>query len=200
MRPTSGRAEDERMLVTNPRMQLAGNWSVDGRYFAYVTSDPGTRLDLSWLDMSNPGAPQTFLQTDNNEMQPTISPDGRWIAYTSDESGRWEIYVQAFPRGGAKLAISTAGGVEPQWTNGGRELVYLGLDGTMTAVAVGAGDRFEAGAARSLFRAPMTGEVTRYRNHYVVTPDGQRFLVDIADESSREPISVVVNWDALIAR
>jgi Tol biopolymer transport system component len=200
IRATAGRPDDEQVIVGGKQMKLSGDWSADGRHFVFVTSDPDTRLDLSSLDTASSDKPRPFLQTPTNEMQPAISPDGRWLAYASDESGRWEVYVQAFPQSGAKRAISTAGGVEPRWTRGGRELVYLGLDGTLTAVEISSGAELEVGGTRPLFRAPLGGEVTRYRNHYVVTADGQRFLVDIADESSREPISVVVNWDALIQR
>ena len=86
-----------------------------------------------------------------------------------------------------------------RWTKGGREIVYLTPDGTMMSVEIGpAPQAIEPARPKLLFRVPLNGDVTRYRNHYAVTNDGQRFLVDIADESTREPISVVVNWDALI--
>jgi hypothetical protein len=134
-------------------------------------------------------------------MQPRLSPDGTWIAYASDESGGWEVYVQSFPAGGAKRAISVGGGVEPHWTRGGREIVYLTPDGTIMSVEIAAGAQaLEAGRPKLLFRVPLSGDITRYRNHYAVTSDGQRFLVDTADEATREPLTVVVNWDALIGR
>jgi Tol biopolymer transport system component len=133
-------------------------------------------------------------------MQPRVSPDGRWVAYTSDESGSWEVYVQSFPTGGAKRAVSVGGGVEPNWTKGGREIVYLTPDGTVTSVGVSARDKaVEAGVPKALFRVSLSGDITRYRNHYAVTSDGQRFLVDTVDENTREPISVLVNWDALVS-
>jgi eukaryotic-like serine/threonine-protein kinase len=199
MRAIAGK-DDQRLLVRSKEMKLSGNWSRDGRAFVYVGSDPDTRLDI-WSLLTAEGTPRPFLKTPANEMQPRISPDGAWLAYTSDETGSWEVYVQAFPSPGAKRVISVGGGAEPQWTRGGRELVYLTPDGTMMAVDVSASaTTIEAGKPRALFRAPINGDLTTWRNHYSATADGQRFLVDIADERTREPLNVVVNWEALINR
>jgi DNA-binding winged helix-turn-helix (wHTH) protein/Tol biopolymer transport system component len=197
VRPIMGRGDEEQLLVRSREMKLSGDWTRDGRHFVYVGSDPSTRLDLWVLSAGDP-APKPFLKTTFNEMHPRLSPDGAWVAYTSDEGGSWEVYVQAFPMGGAKRAISVGGGAEPQWTKGGRELVYLTTDGTMMSVEFSTGAQPQPAKPRALFQVPLNGDITRYRNHYVVTADGQRFLVDIADESTREPITVVVNWDALI--
>jgi hypothetical protein len=193
---------DERVLVRTPEMKLTGGWSRDGRFFFYVGSDPETRLDLWYLDArGDAAAPQPFLKTPSNEMQPSLSPDGRWMAYASDETGSWEVYVQSFPAPGAKRAISVGGGAEPQWTRGGSELVYLRPDGTMMAVEVAVTDAaLQPGRPRPLFRTSIAGDITTYRNHYVVTGDGQRFLVNMGDESTREPINVVVHWQSLMNR
>jgi Tol biopolymer transport system component len=191
---------DERVLVRSPEMKLTGGWSRDGRYFFYVGSDPETRLDL-WRLGASEDQPQPFLKTAANEMQPALSPDGNWIAYTSDETGAWEVYVQSFPMPGGKRAISVGGGAEPQWTRNGHEIVYLRPDGTMMAVDVTPGDAaLQPGRPRPLFRTSIAGDITTYRNHYVVTADGQRFLVNMGDESTREPINVVVHWQALLNR
>lgn len=200
LRPIAGRPEDERLLVRSKEMKLSGDWSGDGRYFVYVSSDPETRLDIWILPTFGDRVPRPFLRTPTNEMQPKISPDGAWIVYTSDETGNWEVYVQSFPDGGAKRAISVGGGAEPQWTKGGREIVYVTPDGAMTAVDVLPGEALRASRPAVLFRVPLSGDITRYRNHYAATADGQRFLVDTADESTREPINVVVNWEALVGR
>jgi DNA-binding winged helix-turn-helix (wHTH) protein/Tol biopolymer transport system component len=195
------RQDDERLLVRSKEMKLAGGWSRDGRYFVYVGSDPETRLDIWSLAAGDGQAPKPFLRTSSNEMHPQLSPDGRWIAYTSDETGTWEVYVQSFPTAGSKQAISVGGGAEPQWTKNGSELIYVTPDGTFNAVQMtAAGDTLRAGPPESLFHVPLAGDLTLYRNHYAVTADGSRILVDTADENTREPINVVVNWPAMINR
>ena len=135
------------------------------------------------------------MTTPFNEFQAQISPDGRWIAYASDESGRWEVYVQSFPELGAKRAISSGGGSEPQWRRDGRELFYVTPDGTLMTVNVMAGSTLQAGRPTPLFRTPIpiTGEMNSRRNHYVASPDGQRFLVNAASDA-QESITVLVNW------
>ena len=192
-------ADEEHLLVGGREMKLPGNWSDDGRYFAYVASSPDTRLDLWVLDTDDAEQARPFLQTRSNEMQPQISPDGRWIAYASDETGMWQVYVQSFPSGGAKRSVSIDGGAEPQWTKAGRELVYLRPDGTLMAAAMTAeDDTMQPDSPRVLFRVSLAGDITTFRNNYAVTADGMRFIVDAADESTREPISVVVNWEQLL--
>ena len=198
LRPIMGQGNDEQLLLRSREMKLSGDWSHQDKSFVYVTSDPSTRLDLWVMPPQGPARP--FLNSTSNEMQPRLSPDGKWIAYTSDESGSWEVYVQSFPAGGAKRAISVGGGAEAQWTKEGREIVYLTPDGTMMSAEITAAQALEPGRPKILFRVPLNGDITRYRNHYAVTSDGQRFLIDTADESTREPITVVVNWDALIGR
>jgi eukaryotic-like serine/threonine-protein kinase len=199
LQPIMGGDNDERLLLRSGQMKLSGDWSPLDKSFVYVTSDPATRLDIWCLPPQGPAQP--FMNTTSNEMHPRVSPDGKWIAYTSDESGAWEVYVQSFPMGGAKRAISVGGGAEPQWTKGGREIVYLTPDGRMMGVDIAPGPlALEPARPKALFHVPLNGDITQYRNHYAVTADGQRFLVDTADESTREPITVVVNWDALIGR
>ncbi len=133
---------------------------------------------------------------------PQLSPDGRWVAYASDESGRAEVYVQTFPASGGKWQISTGGGDAPQWRRDGRELFYLSPDKTLMAVAIAAGDTLEPGSPVALFptRVP-TGSLTSDRNHLVVAADGQRFLVNnLIDEGNPSPITFVLNWAANLKR
>jgi eukaryotic-like serine/threonine-protein kinase len=145
-------------------------------------------------------APQTstpLLATAANERSGRISPDGRWIAYASDESGRSEIYVQQFPGLGSKRAVSTGGGAAPFWRQDGRELYYLSPERVLMAVDVRAEGTIAIGRPRALFRAPVAGDVSEARNHYVAARDGQSFLVSVMEESpDRAAISVVVNWPA----
>jgi hypothetical protein len=131
-------------------------------------------------------------------MHGQVSPDGRWIAYASDESGTWEVYVQTFPVPGAKRTISVGGGSEKHWRRDGRELYYLTPDGTLMAVAVKShDDAFSPGRPVPLFQARIPADIITFRNHYAPSGDGQRFLVDSADD--HEPINVVVNWTALLS-
>jgi hypothetical protein len=177
-------------------MKIGGNWTDDNSYIIYTGSDPLTKLDLWTLSVAD-RKPIPFLQTPFNEMHGQVSPDGRWVAYASDESGAWEVYVQTFPAPGAKRTISVGGGAEPQWRRDGRELYYLAPDGTLMAVALStSGDIFDAGRPVPLFRARIPADIITFRNHYAASRDGQRFLVDAADDN--EPINVVVNWTALV--
>ena len=194
--------DEERVLVHGREMKLSADWTRDGRHFVYVASTPETRLDIWELPTTAAdAAPRPFLASAFNEMQPHVSPDGRWIAYTSDESGSWEVYVQSFPAAGGKRAISVGGGAEARWTKEGREIVYLRPDGTMMAVDISPdGAALQPGRPRPLFRSSVAGDITTFRNHYVVSGDGQRFLMHTADESTRAPISVVVHWEALLNR
>jgi DNA-binding winged helix-turn-helix (wHTH) protein/Tol biopolymer transport system component len=192
-------SDAERLLVRSKEMKLSGDWSRDGRHFVYVASDPETRLDIWTLATDGEQEPSPFLQTPFNEMQPRLSPDGRSIAYASDETGSWEVYLQSFPTPGAKRAISVGGGAEPQWSKDGHELLYLRPDGTLMAVTMTPSDTvLQASRPVPLFRASIAGDITTFRNHFVVTSDGQRFLINTADESTRQPITVVVHWQELV--
>jgi hypothetical protein len=156
-----------------------------------------TKLDLWTLAVAD-RQPSPFLQTQFNEMHAQVSPDGRWVAYASDESGAWEVYVQTFPTPGAKRTISVGGGAEPQWRRDGRELYYLAPDGKLMAAAVSIRDDvFDAGRPVTLFQAHIPADIITFRNHYAPSRDGQRFLIDSADDN--EPINVVVNRTALLS-
>ncbi len=124
-----------------------------------------------------------------------FSPDGRWVAYRSNESGRNEIYVAPFPGPGGKWQISTAGGDRPRWRRDGSEVFYLSPDNKMMSATVGGkGASFEVGAVKPLFE---TRVVTGGRNQYTVSADGQRFLIDTSPEQAASaPITVVLNWTA----
>jgi hypothetical protein len=129
-----------------------------------------------------------------------LSPDGRWLAYASDESGELQVYVQPFPTTGEKRQISPDGGSEPRWRRDGNELFYLASSGKLTSVAIPGGDAFKAGAPKELFevRVPLTGNP--YRTNYAVTADGQRFLVNTRIEDAPSPVNVIVNWPQLLKK
>ncbi len=146
------------------------------------------------LPVTGSGEAKSFraLGTDANETARTLSPDGRWLAYASDETGRFEVYVQSFP-GGGKRQVSTGGGHYPRWRRDGRELFYYAGDGKLMVAPVRSGESFETGAAVSLFEF-RAGTLQNFRP-YAVTGDGQRFLLNaVVDTEPNAPLTVVVNW------
>jgi DNA-binding winged helix-turn-helix (wHTH) protein/Tol biopolymer transport system component len=200
LRPTSARNDEADLVFRSTENKSVCDWSPDGRSLLYVNTSPRTKADLWLLPIIGPRQPVPLLQTSFNELQGQISPDGRWIAYTSDESGSWQVYVQSFPALGAKRAISVGGGWDPHWRRDGKELFYVGADRSMMAVPIRHGTPLEAGAATALFRAPISG-VNVYRTDYAVSGDGQRFLIDAIDGADKDDsISVIVNWLTAIKR
>jgi len=198
LRSMVGRSDDELASSTSDP-KVIQDWSPEGRYVVYVSGNLRTKNDLWLLPRFGDRKPVPFLTTPANEIQAQVSPNGRWIAYASDESGAWEVNVQSFPMPGAKRTISPNGGTEPQWRGDGKELFYLSPDHMMTAVDIDpAGATLQAGKPKPLFRAPVLGSLSDYRNYYAVTSDGRRFLIDsVAADSKQEPITVLVNWTAV---
>ncbi|HYW47626.1 MAG TPA: protein kinase, partial [Bryobacteraceae bacterium] len=203
---SSGSA-NEQLLLKSGRPQ---DWSADGRYLLYERFDPKTREDLWILPMFPPGdrKPMPYLQTPSNERQGHFSPDGRWIAYASDESGpgQYHVYVQSFPAGAGKFQVSTGtGGGQPRWRRDGKELFYVAADGRLMAVEVKTAPRFEYGVPQALFnpRNPGGGSMSNYVG-YDVAADGKRFLVNtvstVTENAAPAPITVVLNWQRAATR
>ena len=144
--------------------------------------------------------PSPFVKTKFEETQAQFSPDVRWIAFISNESGRDEVYVSSFPTAGGKVRVSTDGGVQPRWRRDGKELFYLSPARKLMAVPIQAGSTLEVGAPQALFDVPFspigTGSGVWARYGYDATADGQRFLVNAPLESATVPITVVLNWTA----
>jgi hypothetical protein len=184
--------------------------SPDGRFLAFTTLNAGTNRDIGFIPIAG-GAPTLLANGTADEVHPQISPNGRWIAYESDESGAGEIYVQRFPSGGGKVRVSSSGGVQPRWRRDGRELYYLTRvpgggdqngEGRMIAVAFEETPDVRLGQAVTLFegRFWFTGGLGTIAN-YDVTADGQRFLVVTPTGTPEEPpITVITNWQSLLAR
>ena len=132
---------------------------------------------------------------------PRFSYDGKRLAYDSNESGTWQVYIDAFPAGAQKRQISTtgAGGAQPHWRKDGRELYYLALDGKMMAVDISGDSKLEPGIARPLFDTELN--VDPVNDQYSVTPDGRRFLIlKPLSEAASTPITVVLNWTSLLKK
>ena len=181
-------------LTNNEHTSAAHSWSPDGQLLAFIEMNPTTGIDIMVLRLSDRKV-QPFLQTRFNEGAPRFSPDGRWLAYISDESGRFEVYVQPYPGPGGKWQISTDGGTEPVWNRNGRELFYRNGDKMMAAEII-AQPSFSAGAPRMLFEGQYIPSPTTSQN-YDVAPDGQRFLMVKAVEQAQvapTQINVVLNW------
>jgi Tol biopolymer transport system component len=208
----SSRSANEELLLKSGNGMRPYDWSRTGRDLLYSVSDPKTGWDL-WVLQNPTGAPPErkpapYLQTPFNETQGQFSPDGHWIAYTSDESGvaQYQIYVQSFPAGAGKFQISVgAGGTQPRWQRDGRELFYIAADGKLVAVEVKTAPKFEAGAPKALFDPRMaTAGVVNLPFRYDVAADGKRFLVNTVangtESSAAAPITVVMNWQAAVRR
>jgi len=203
---TSGAGEEQLLLKTNAN-KWPTDWSRDGRFLLYTELDPKTRADLWLLPLTGETKnterkPVPFLRTEFDERNARFSPDGKWMAYQSNESGRYEIYMRAFspnqPPGGGRWQVSTGGGVEPRWRRDGKELFYLAPDRKLIAVEVKAGANFEAGIPRPLFQTRVfPGRIVAAR--YDVTADGQRFLVNSEVEEG-EAATVILNWPAALKK
>jgi len=146
--------------------------------------------------------PVPIANTTFEERDGQFSPDGRWVAYRSNESGRFEVYVQQFPGPRGKSQISTNGGTQPRWRHDGKELFYISLDNKLMAVSIGAssdGTSIKPGAPVSLFAIAIAGGPSTETNNqqYAISSDDQRFLVNVATGEASTPITLVLNWNPL---
>jgi eukaryotic-like serine/threonine-protein kinase len=192
---SSGAGGEEKLAVPEG-LGYPASWSLDGRFLLYVsTGNAATGSDLWGLPQFGDRKPSVFLRTRFNEHTAKFSPDGRWVAYISDESGRGDVYVTPFPTASGKWQISTGGGAFPRWRRDGKELFYLAPDNTLMAADVnGQLSAFAVGAVRPLFQAAIrVGQASAYD----VTADGRRFLVNTYEETvASKPLTLVVNWTA----
>jgi serine/threonine protein kinase len=201
-------AKDEELLLKSSEIKFPASWSRDGRFLLYVTGDhPRTKDDLWVLPLEGDKKPFPFLRTEFNNFEGQFSPDGRWVSYTSDESGRMEIYVRTFSPDstaaasdtGGKWLISTGGGSEPRWRGDGKELYYLAPDGKLMAVEIATDPVFQAGVPKALFQTPPRyGELRSIWHTWDLTSDGKRFLFVVPTE--RAPFTVVLNWQAALLK
>jgi Tol biopolymer transport system component len=143
------------------------------------------------------GEPVLVARTDFDERSGQFSPDARWVSYASNESGRYEIFVQRFAENGRRVQVSSGGGMQPQWRRDGREIFYLAPDGRLMAVSLRAspdGESLDVDAPIELFVAPLAATVEGGMNmEYVVSPDGERFLLNALVEQESPPIQVILH-------
>jgi len=205
-KPADGSA-DERPLVTSAGPKQTKDWRSDGRFLLYAQQDPKTASDLWALPMEGDAKAFPVAQTAFDEVHGQFSPDGRWVAYTSNETGRYEIYVRPFPEGGGRWQVSTAGGIYPRWRRDGAELFYIAPDNALMAVPVrGSSDgrTFNAGAPVMLFRTQLaTGANVGIGGYaaapqYDVAADGRFLMNVVAGGVAVSPITLLLNWTALL--
>jgi eukaryotic-like serine/threonine-protein kinase len=190
LKDTNGAQEEKHILQDGPD-RFPSDWSRDGKYVLY---ERGT--DLWFLTMPEL-QPTQFLKASSTLKNGQFSPDGKWVAYSSNESGRWEIYVTSFPEAHGKWQISNSGGDQPRWRGDGKELFYLSSDGKLNAVPVKTGANFDAGTPVPQFQAnPRELVATSEQSSYDVSKDGQKFLINTQPKSATAPMSVVLNWSA----
>jgi Tol biopolymer transport system component/DNA-binding winged helix-turn-helix (wHTH) protein len=182
------------VLISDASVKILNDWSPDGASLVYTQQAAETGLDL-WVVDTATGESRSLLATSHSETQARISPDGRWIAYASDEAGELETYVARFPGLEDRRQISSGGGGQPQWRADGGELFYLSFDRAVMAVAIGPGSPPGFAAPEKLFRAPVAGDPGDAREYYATDPSGTRILVDGAvSENDGQSITIMVNW------
>jgi len=184
-------------IVESDSDKFPSDCSPDGRFLTYSTFTRNSSWDV-WVAPLDGGKPIPIATTPFVETQGKFSPDGRWFAWASDESGRFEVQVTSFPKRGGKWQVSTNGGTQPWWRGDGKELFYLGLDQKMMSVPIRvSGDAIEAGVPAPLFEANFPPTVAPFWRGFAVTNDGQKFLLaQVAREAGSTPINIVLNWAA----
>ncbi len=183
--------QEEKIIPQDGPDRFPTDWSRDGKYVIY-----GRGPDLWFLTFPELRATQ-LLKATSTLKSGRFSPDGKWVAYSSNESGRWEIYVTSFPEAHGKWQVSNTGGDQPRWRSDGKELFYLSTDSKIMAVPVKTGSNFDAGAPTALFQAnPREMFATSELFSYDVSGDGQKFLINSQLKTELTPMSVVLNWSA----
>jgi Tol biopolymer transport system component len=196
-RLASGVGDEQTIYESKGAIPFATDWSADGKQLLIGVAE-NTNADIMAVaaDGHSPPSPLVTTPAPLREINGRFSPDNRWFAYQSNESGRFEIYVQSFPPSGGKWQISTAGGNAPMWRGDGKELFYQTTDDTFYAVAIkAAGNAIEVGLPVKLFQHQAGGRGTRDRNAFVVTRDGQKFLLNAPlEDATARSVQVVLNW------
>jgi hypothetical protein len=203
-KPASGTVEEQPLLIT-PENKTALDWSPDGRFLLYSAQNPKTASDIWALPMVSERKPFAVVQSSFDEIEGQFSPDGQWIAYSSNESGRYEIYIRAFPKVGEKWQVSASGGMQPRWQRDGRELFYVAPDTRLMAVTLRlTPNALEASTPVALFPARLAsgGNIPiagfQARAQYAVASDGRFLLNTASDGGITSPITIVQNWTAAL--
>jgi len=193
-----GGAEGDVLVLKASATSAPNDWSPDGRFLLYIIVDPKTSSDIWLVPMVGEPKPEKFLNSPFTERNVQFSPNGQFVAYQSDESGRFEIYVRPFPKPGSQSTASVEGGVAPRWRADGKELYYVAPDGTLMAVPIAVnGTSIEAGMPAKLFRPRILfggSSPIGVQWQYDVAPDG-RFLVNTeSDDAGQQSLRLILNW------
>ena len=196
VKSVSGATPETPLVVGQSLFKHPASWTPDGKTLAFYQMDSGTGFDIWTVPADGSLPPTPYLRTRFQEEFPDISPDGKWLLYNSDESGRPEEYVQSFPAPGHKYQVTTGGALLGFWRKDGKEIIALGPDGLtlLAAEVTESGERFRASPPRPLFRTPPNV------NGVGLVRDGQRFLIPIPEGKTEAPsITLVMNWPTELA-
>ncbi len=194
----SGAGQEEVLLESKDRFYPT-DWSPDGKFIIYTHQDVVSKRDIRVLPLEGDRKPFVYFQTPQEDSSASFSPDGKFVAYHSSESGRDEVYVQTFPASASKWPVSTNGGSNPRWRPDGKELFYIQTDGKVMSVEIKSGSSFEPGIPKPLF--DISAARTQRSLDYAVSRDGQRLLfLSRLTETGLSPLAVVVNWTANFKR
>ena len=192
-RPTDGSGGEEVLIEPKEDQSYPSDWSHDGKFLSYYATQQG--VWVNWiLPLTGDRKPYRFAPSPFTQMMAHFSPDEKWVAYCSAESGRLEVYAAPFAGAGGKWQISTAGGCKPVWRSDGKEIFYLATDNKLMAAEVNASaSRLIVGSARPVFQTQpyLTGG-----SNYGVMPDGQRFVLNYATQDPNAALTLVLNWNA----
>jgi Tol biopolymer transport system component len=194
--PSNGGPDDVLLERENLHFVILQDWSRNGRFILYFQLDPKSGRDLWALDMMDKDRKSLAVaNTLFEESLAQFSPDGNWVAYQTDQSGRFEIVVQAFPEAQGRSSVSTNGGIEPRWRSDGKELYFIAPDGKLMSASVStAGTTFQSETPVALFQTRIAGGAANlFRPQYAVSRDG-RFLINQLAEESATPITLILNW------
>ncbi len=192
----SSGAGSAELLYQSEANKTPVDWSRDGRYILFDSLDPQgkTKYDIWVLPMFGDRKPFPFIHSEFEEPEAMFSPDTHWVAFESNESGNYEIYLSPFPAGGGKWQVSQGGGVQPIWNRDGRTLYYIAPGGKLMAVSIEEkGSAVEIGTPRMLFQTTLA-DAGPFGRAYSVTPDGKRFLVEKQERGTAPPLTLVANW------
>jgi len=192
-------------LLTSARNKVATDWSRDGRFLLYKSAEPTTGWDVWALAMTEKREAIPVVQSRGDDLDAQFSPDGRFIAYQSDRGdGEHEIYIQPFPGPGREVRVSPNGGSQVRWRRDGKELYYIALDERLMAVPISPsrdGQSVEPGDPIPLFPTRVGGAVESLaRQQYIVSDDGQRFLMNTIVDQATRPLTVILNWNPVRRR
>jgi Tol biopolymer transport system component len=192
-------SQDERTVYRSADSKHPVDWSADGRFILYKVTGMTRKSDIWAVSASGRQEPVPLLATDADEIDARLSRDGRFLAYVSDESGRFEVYVTPFHSPGERWLVSSAGGAQPRWRADGQELIYISSGKEVMSVRVHSGGPFSADAPRTLFSLDRIVPEPFTRVPYTMSADAQRFLVGtLVREPASSPINVMINWTSRV--